>query len=1168
MAIHVALSHITHYRYDRLVKLGPQVVRLRPAPHSRTKVLSYSQKIEPGGHFINWQQDPFANYQARLVFPEPTTEFKVTIDLVVEMAVHNPFDFFLEPRAENYPFDYDAAQRQELAPYLVTAPSTGLLDAYLKKIDRSERRTIDFLVDVNQMLQRDIAYTIRMEPGVQTPEETLKLGSGSCRDTGWLMVQILRHMGLAARFVSGYLIQLAPDVKSIDGPSGPEKDFTDLHAWCEVFLPGAGWIGLDPTSGLLAGEGHVPLACTPQPSSAAPVEGAMDKCEVEFSHHMGVTRVYESPRVTMPYTDEQWAGVLALGEKVDADLEAHDVRLTMGGEPTYVATADRDAPEWNTDALGPTKRGYATELLSRMRERYGQGGFVHMGQGKWYPGEQLPRWALSVFWRADGDPCWHNPALLADERDDAHHTSEDAHRFTQALARKLGLSTQYITPGYEDTWYYLWRERRLPVNVDPFDAKLDDELERARLRRVFSQGLEATVGYVLPLQAAVHGGALTSNGKSAYQRVSGTVWSTGPWFFRDERMYLVPGDSPMGYRLPLDSLPWVSAADYPYHIEQDPHTARDPLPRGATTRHQVSPHQVGGGFAEGGTVSMQGVDFDAQGPVVEGLRPGQPGPGSAPAQALSARYPQRSESAAWLTRTALVVEARDPHRSNGPKVEKDMGGKYQHVYVFMPPMAHLEDYLDLLSAVEATAEKLGMAIVLEGYPPPRDPRLKVLQITPDPGVIEVNIHPAHNWSELVDHTEFLYEAAHETRLCAEKFMTDGRHTGTGGGNHFVMGGATPADSPFLRRPELLGSLIAYWHNHPSLSYLFSGLFIGPTSQAPRVDEARNDQLYELEIALKEIEKNRQTYGQDMPPWLVDRTLRNILIDATGNTHRSEFCIDKLYSPDGPTGRLGLLELRAFEMPPHARMSIAQQLLLRALVSRFWQQPWQGKLTRWGTELHDRFLLPTFIRMDFEDVLADLSDFGYAMDMAWFEPHFEFRFPLVGQVAARGIELTLRNALEPWHVMGEEGAPGGTVRYVDSSLERIEVRVSGYNDNRYVITCNGRALPLQSTGTVGEYVASVRYKAWSPPSALHPSIPSHAPLTFDIVDNWMQRSMGGCQYHVAHPGGRNYDTFPINAYEAESRRLSRFFQMGHTSGRMTVTPAVHSREFPFTLDLRY
>ncbi|HAX22364.1 MAG TPA: IMP dehydrogenase [Hydrogenophaga sp.] len=1170
MAIHVALSHITHYRYDRLVKLGPQVVRLRPAPHSRTKVLSYSQKIEPAGHFINWQQDPFANYQARLVFPEPTTEFKVTIDLVVEMAVHNPFDFFLEPRAEEFPFSYDASQLQELAPYLATAPLTEELKAYLAQVDMKKRRTIDFLVDVNQMLQRDISYTIRMEPGVQTPEETLQLKSGSCRDTGWLLVQMLRHLGLAARFVSGYLIQLTPDVKAIDGPSGPEKDFTDLHAWCEVFLPGAGWIGLDPTSGLLAGEGHIPLACTPQPSSAAPVEGAMDKCEVEFEHHMGVTRVYESPRVTKPYTEEQWAGVVALGEKVDADLEKHDVRLTMGGEPTYVATADRDAAEWNTDALGPTKRGYATELLGRLRERYGAGGFVHMGQGKWYPGEQLPRWALSIFWRADGEPCWNNPALLADERDAAKYDSEDASRFTQALARQLGLSTQFITPGFEDTWYYLWRERRLPVNVDPFDAKLDDELERARLRRVFTQGLDATVGYVLPLMANDHI-PLSGNGKGGegYHRVSGTVWSTGPWFFRDERMYLVPGDSPMGYRLPLDSLPWVSAADYPYHIEQDPHTPRDPLPAGTVLKHQVSPHSIGGGFAEGGTVSLQGTDFDpAGGPAMDGQGTGRSGPGSTPTQALSSRFPQRHESAAWLTRTALVVEARDPHRANGPKAEKAGGGKNQHLYVFMPPMQRLEDYLDLLSAVEATADQLGMTIVLEGYPPPRDPRLKMLQVTPDPGVIEVNIHPSSSWPELVERTEFLYDAAFETRLCAEKFMTDGRHTGTGGGNHFVLGGATPADSPFLRRPELLGSLVAYWHNHPSLSYLFSGLFIGPTSQAPRVDEARNDQLYELEIALQEIEKNRQTHGQDMPPWLVDRTLRNILIDVTGNTHRSEFCIDKLFSPDSPTGRLGLLELRAFEMPPHARMSIAQQLLLRAMVSRFWQKPWSGKLTRWGTELHDRYLLPTFIRMDFEDVLAELAEFGYPLDMAWFEPHFEFRFPLVGEVSARGIELTLRSALEPWHVMGEEGAPGGTVRYVDSSLERIEVRVSGYNDSRYVITCNGRAIPMQSTGTVGEFVSGVRYKAWSPPSALHPSIPSHAPLTFDIVDTWMQRSLGGCQYHVAHPGGRNYDTFPINAYEAESRRMSRFFQMGHTAGKMVVAPAAPSREFPFTLDLRH
>jgi uncharacterized protein (DUF2126 family)/transglutaminase-like putative cysteine protease len=1153
MSIHAALHHVTHYRYDRLVELGPQVVRLRPAPHCRSKVISYSLKVEPA-HFINWQQDPFANYQARLVFPEKTREFKVTVDLVVEMAVYNPFDFFLEPQAEQFPFAYGVSSALELAPYLVTNRLTPHFKHYLKHIDfkalkRAPMRTIDFLVQLNQSLHQDIAYTIRMEPGVQTPEETLTLRSGSCRDSAWLLVNLLRHCGLAARFASGYLIQLAPDVKSLDGPSGTEVDFTDLHAWCEVYLPGAGWIGLDPTSGLLAGEGHIPLACTPQPSSAAPIEGLVDEAEVTFGHEMKVTRVLESPRVTKPYTEDEWTEVLALGDEVDRRLVDGDVRLTMGGEPTFVAVNDRDAPEWNTDALGPTKRGFATELVHKLRDEYGDGGFLHFGQGKWYPGEQLPRWALGIYWRTDGHPCWHNPDLFADERVPSSYTTEDAQRFTQTLAHKLGLDDQFITPGYEDTWYYLWRERRLPVNVDPFDAKLDDEMERVRLRRVFSQGLDKTVGYVLPLQAGEVAG--------------GPRWRTGPWFLRDERMYLVPGDSPMGLRLPLDSLPWVSQADYPYAIEQDHFAERQPLPHAAALRAQYSHHArhthfdhnsghhinklvAGSGLAKGSDAGTQIGQHHA--------------------------LPAKDQSGHWITRTAICVEVRDPSRANGPAVElQAMDNPQGLIYVFMPPLGKLEDYLELLSAIEATAEDLGVRVVLEGYPPPRDVRLKVLQVTPDPGVIEVNIHPAHNWLEIVDHTEFLYKAAFESRLSAEKFMTDGRHTGTGGGNHIVMGGATPADSPFLRKPELLASLILYWHNHPSLSYLFSGMFIGPTSQAPRVDEARNDQIYELEIALAEIQKNRAKYGADMPPWIVDRTLRNLLIDVTGNTHRSEFCIDKLYSPDSSTGRLGLLELRAFEMPPHERMSIVQQLLLRALVARFWEQPYQAPATRWGTELHDRFLLPHFVKADFDDVLTELGDCGFQFDPAWFAPHFEFRFPRVGDLQTLGINLTVRNALEPWHVMGEEGSSGGTVRYVDSSLERVEVHVSGLNPSRQTITVNGRPLPLQPTGTVGDYVAGVRYRAWAPSSALHPTIGVHVPLTFDIVDTWMKRSVGGCQYHVAHPGGRSYDSFPVNAYEAESRRLSRFFPLGHTPGKLDAPPATvgvaASKEFPFTLDLR-
>ena len=1152
MSIHAALTHVSHYQYDRLVNLGPQVIRLRPAPHCRSKIISYSLKVEPGEHYLNWQQDPFANYQGRLVFEKKTREFKVTVDLVVEMAVYNPFDFFMEPGAEKYPFKYDNLLAQELAPYLAADHLTKRLRACLARIDRRKRRTIDFLVDVNQMVHQSISYLIRMEPGVQTPDETLKLGSGSCRDSAWLMVQLLRHCGLAARFVSGYLIQLKPDVKSLDGPSGTEVDFTDLHAWCEVYLPGAGWVGLDATSGLLAGEGHIPLACTPQPSGAAPIEGGMDMCEVKFAHHMAVTRIYESPRVTKPYTEDQWAEVMALGRAVDQELEDGDVRLTMGGEPTFVAVGDRDAAEWNTDALGPTKRGFATELVQKLRTEYGQGGFLHFGQGKWYPGEQLPRWALNIYWRADRHPVWVNPALFADERVPTHYTSADARRFTQTLATKLGVSDEFMQGAYEDVWYYLWRERRLPVNVDPFNSKLDDEMERARLRRVFEQKLNSVVGFVLPLKAGAKPDAK-----------SGTAWTTGSWFLRDERLYLMPGDSPMGLRLPLDSLPWVSKADYPYLIEPDPSAPRAELAAHASIALRYAP----------------GPQPDAQASPQFQSRPD----GVAVEQAVTAaqahaqleppgfaRVPEPQESASWVTRSALCVEVRDPRRASGPKAEA-VGEDSCMLYIFMPPLDKLEDYLELLAAIEATAEELGVTLVLEGYPPPRDPRLKLLQVTPDPGVIEVNIHPVTHWNELVRNTEFLYDVAFESRLSAEKFMKDGRHTGTGGGNHFVMGGATPADSPFLRRPELLASLLLYWHNHPSLSYLFSGMFVGPTSQAPRVDEARNDQLYELEIAIAQIYKNRELHGQRMPPWLVDRTLRNILIDVTGNTHRSEFSIDKMYSPDSATGRLGLLELRAFEMPPHPRMSIVQQLLLRALVARFWNNPYEAPATRWGTELHDRFMLPTLIKMDFDDVLAEMRSVGHAFDTSWFAPHFEFRFPLVGSVRSAGIELTLRNALEPWHVMGEEGMRGGTARYVDSSLERIEVRVTGLNESRYCVTCNGRALPLQSTGITGEFVAGVRYKAWNPPSALHPSIGIHTPLTFDIVDTWMKRSLGGCQYHVAHPGGLNPDTFPVNAYEAESRRMSRFAAMGHTPGVMKVPPATiqvaASREFPFTLDLR-
>ncbi|NQV26932.1 MAG: transglutaminase family protein [Rhodopirellula sp.] len=1110
MTIRVALNHVTHYHYDRVVAIGPQLVRLRPSPHCRTPIKSYSLKVTPSDHYVNWQQDPHGNFQARFVFPDKAQELKVEVDLIAEMTVINPFDFFVEEYADKFPFKYEDSLAHELRPFLEMLPAEPKLAKLVKSIDISKQTTVDFLVALNAKIQQVVGYTVRLEPGVQTPEETLTLKSGSCRDSAWLLVQILRHLGLAARFVSGYLIQLTADVKSLDGPSGPEKDFTDLHAWTEVFLPGAGWVGLDPTSGLFAGEGHIPLACTPEPSTAAPISGAVDKCECEFSFEMSVTRIHEDPRVTRPYTDSQWNSIEQLGHVVDEKLAVGDVRLTMGGEPTFVSIDDMDGEEWNSAAVGPHKRRLAGELLHRLSNRFAPGGLLHFGQGKWYPGESLPRWALTVYWRKDGKPLWKNPKLIADETHDYGFGAEEAKQFSTHLAMVLGVKADWIVPAFEDIYYYLWKEQRLPENIEPGDPRIKDPEERARLMRVFEKGLGTPTGFIMPLQRQWW---------QAKQR-----WVTGPWPVRPEAMFLLPGDSPLGLRLPLDSLPYLAPSQKPFFAEADPTAPRGELPVAA--QRSIAGHPE--------AMPLYGVSEQTLAEDTD--------------EDSSDDDPSKTkEAVADNVRTALCIEPR--------------GGR---LHVFMPPCESADDYVELIAAIEQTCTDLKMPIIVEGYLPPHDDRLQQIKVTPDPGVIEVNVHPTESWPELVNLTTTIYEEARVTRLGTEKFDLDGQHTGTGGGNHIVLGAASPLDSPFLRRPDLLRSMVGYWNNHPSLSYLFSGKFIGPTCQAPRVDEGRFDAMYEMQIAFSQVPD--RNVGS-IPPWLVDRIFRNLLVDLTGNTHRAEFCIDKLYSPDSSTGRLGLVELRGFEMPPHAQMSLTQQLLIRAIVAMFWERPFNDKLVEWGTTLHDRFLLPHFTWSDFGSVIEDLKRAGFNFSHDWFKSHFEFRFPFVGEVSRQDIRLELRTAIEPWNVLGEEPGGGGTVRFVDSSVEKLQVLVQGLTDQRHIVTCNGRRLPLKPTGTQGEFIAAVRFRAWQPPSCLHPTIPVHAPLVFDILDTWSERSIGGCTYNVSNPTGRNSASFPVNSYEAESRRAARFFETGHTPGAMQILPVESNPTFPMTLDLR-
>jgi uncharacterized protein (DUF2126 family) len=1097
--LRLLLQHQSRYRYPRPAALGPHLIRLRPAQHAKAKIEAYGLSIEQPCN-LRWQQDPSGNHIARVSFDEGVfcDRFDILVELAVDIRPVNPFDFFLDGRAENVPFAYPAETARDLLPFFDTSdPSYAggpLFERFLADLPR-EGSTISVIVALNQAVNRAIRYVIREEPGIWTPERTLQEGRGSCRDSAVLLIAALRSRGLAARFVSGYLVQLTDEGMIPDEPKGVGRDVVDLHAWAEVFLPGAGWVGLDATSGLLTGEGHIPLACTAHPPFAAPIEGTSDVAADDVSFSMTVGRLGHEPRPTTPYEERVWSELVAAGERADARLAERGIVLTMGGEPTFNARENAELPEWNGEALGADKWRRGLDLARELRSRLVPGAALLQRMGKHYPGESLPRWALDLIGRADGVPVWSDLAIAHGGHDGAASgpkpraafvgaagaSLDDARRVASAIADRLGLRA-YVHEAFEDPWRFLQDEANLPVDVDPLRHNLDDPEDRRRLTRVLGRGLGRPAGYVIPLAK------------------SGDGWTSQRWAFRRGHLFLLPGDSPIGLRLPLRSL----GAGPALEVVEQPVSPPDPrrFPPEDEAEQRAIPKEM-----------------------------------PAPAPALS------------TVRTALSVETREGT-----------------VFVFLPPLASAEDFFALLAEIDAVRRDLGIEVMLEGYPPPSSPLLKRLAITPDPGVLEVNVPPTRDTQSYVRLMETVFDAALHAGLHCEKYQVDGRMAGSGGGNHLTFGGPSPIESPFLRRPDLLASLITFFQHHPSLSYMFTGLFVGPTSQAPRVDEARHDALYELEIALRRAFETAEEAAPP-PPWLADMLFRHLLVDVSGNTHRAEICIDKLFSPEGPAGRQGLIELRAFEMPPHVRMAVAQMILVRTLIAAMAREPYEKPLARYGMLLHDRFLLPHWMWRDFEDVLDFCASRGLPLPAEGYRPFVDMRCPLVGAVVAGDVRLELRNAIEPWNVLGEETTATGTARYVDSSVERVEILADGLVPERHRVLVNGQALPLVPTGKAGQYVGGVRFRAWAPPHSLHPHLGIHHPLRFDVLDTWGKRSLGACAYHVWHPEGRAFDTPPLTRFEAAARRAQRFTVEPALPWPVRPVPSSAHPDAPYTLDLR-
>jgi len=1111
--VRLLIQHRSMYHYPEPAHLGAHLLRLRPADHASATIENFSLSVEQA-RWLNWLRDPYGNRIARATFdPEhPVDRLDVLVELSVDIRPVNPFDFFIEDAAEQFPFTYGPALQRELAPFrdLTTrAVQTGPLFEEFYPTVLKEGRTIDVVVACNQAVNKRIKYVIRNEPGVWTPEETLQEGRGSCRDSAMLLAAVMRRMGFAARFASGYLIQVTDEGMLPDLPKGLDHDVVDLHAWTEVYIPGAGWIGLDPTSGLLCSEGHIPLACASEPSLAAPVEGTTDVSSDSVDFTMQVARLGHEPRPTVPYVEEAWESLVATAKHADERLTNAGITLTMGGEPTFNSRLYPDAPEWNTDALGPTKWTQGLVLATELRKRFTPGGILLHRMGKHYPGESLPRWALDIYGRRDKKPMWH------DVQTTRVPTNADAETLLHEIKRRLGVGGTIVT-AYEDPWHFLGEEARVPVDIDPMQANLEDAEERRRLARILNRGMRTPSGYALPL------------GRSTMNQ-----WMSGDWTFRRGYLFLVPGDAPMGLRLPLDS---IAGIPLPFQIVEESYP---PDPR---VRREEDED-------ENDDLDEDDDDAKARKATRKRLR------------ALEEEEDARGQAHRWVApptamgygmRTAICTEVRNYHGS-------------VTLFVFLPPLPSAYDFIELVETIDAAANALGLPVTLEGYPPPKSRLLTSLVVTPDPGVLEVNLPVTDDISGYIEALNTVYDAALHSGLHSEKYLVDGRQCGSGGGNHLTLGGPTPLTSPFLLSPELLGRVLSFVQHHPSLSYLFTGLFVGPTSQAPRLDEARHEALYDLELAIGQLE--RKHYGNNPPPWYADMLFRHLLVDVTGNTHRAEISIDKLFDPLTPIGRQGILEFRAFEMPPHPRMAVAQMALLRCLVTALSDSRYHSQLVRWGQVLHDRFLLPYWMWKDFEDVLEFLNLHGLPLQAEHYRPFLDLRCPVIGTMTVGGVTLQVRNAIEPWHVLGEEATGIGTSRYVDSSMERIEIMVEGYVPERHAVLVNGYVMPMRATGETQRLVGGVRFRAWAPPHSMHPNIGIHHPITIDLLDRWSRRSLGGCTYHVWHPEGRAFESAPLTRFEAAARRTQRFTLGSHTAYPIyPVEPPPH-QDAPYTLDLR-